>query len=226
VTATAVASTAIPRRTMLDSIAIGAGLLGSTVIVIASVITAIAYSGIKGEAYSPLNHFVSELGELGVSELAPLFNLGLNVGGVGFVVFIAGLAVTRTGTLRVAYGITGVIAGIGGFFVGIFPMNDLGTHGAAALTFFLLGLVTVVLGSVDFWRAGDTRFPRWLAVLGAIDAVAFVAFLWLLAGEAEGLGHPADRVAIWPLTIFEWLLLVGILLWVFLAAATWWRATR
>ena len=214
------------KRTTLEAVAIWAGLLGATVIALGSVITAIGYTGSKGQSYSPLNHFVSELGETGVSDLAPVFNLGLNIGGVCFVVFIIGLAATRAGRLRFAYGLTGVVAGVGGFFVGVFPMNDLDRHGVAALTFFVLGLVTVLLASIDFARAGDPRFPRWLSIIGAATVAAFGAFLVILTGEASGLAHPDERAAIWPLTIFEWLLIVGILIWVFLTAVTWRRAMR
>ena len=203
--------------TSLDQLAIGAGLLGSSVIAIGSVVTALAYTGSKGQPYSPLNHFVSELGELAVS---------LIVGGVCFVVFMIGLAAAGQGMLRVLYGAVGVIAGIGGAFVGVFPMDYLDQHSLAALTFFLLGLVTVLLASIDFVRRPDPRFPRWLAVLGGATVLAFAAFLVILFGEAGGLAHPDERVAVWPLTIFEWLLIVGILLWVFLTAWSWRRATR
>jgi hypothetical membrane protein len=213
-------------RTSLDRLAIWAGLLGSTIILAGSVVTAIAYSGSKGQPYSPLNHFVSELGEVGVSKLAPVFNACLNIGGVCFVVFMVGLAATRTGAIRYAYGLTGVVAGVGGALVGTFPMNDLDTHALVALTFFLLGLVTVLLASIDFVLADDRRFPRWLAIVGGATVLAFAAFLVILFGEAGGLAHPDERLAIWPLTIFEWLLIVGILVWVFLTAVTWRRATR
>ena len=86
-------------------------------------------------------------------------------------------AATHTGTLRYLYGLTGVIAGIGGAFVGVFPMNDLAMHSIAALTFFLLGLVTVLLASIDFVRRPDPRFPRWLAAVGAVTVAAFAIFL-------------------------------------------------
>ena len=114
--------------TSLDQLAIGAGLLGSSVIAIGSVVTALAYTGSKGQPYSPLNHFVSELGELAVSRLAVVFNLSLIVGGVCFALFVIGLAAAGQGVLRVLYGVVGVIAGIGGAFVGVFPMDYLDQH--------------------------------------------------------------------------------------------------
>ena len=63
-------------------------------------------------------------------------------------------------------------------------------------------------------------------MVGGATVVAFAIFLAILFGEAGGLAHPEERVAIWPLTIFEWLLIVGILGWVFLTAFAWRRATR
>ena len=213
-------------RTSLDRLAIWTGLVGSSVIALGSVVTAIAYAGSKGEPYSPLNHYVSELGEVGVSNLAALFNLSLEIGGVCFVLFMIGLAVARIGWLRVVYGATGVIAGIGGALVGVFPMNDLDKHRPVALTFFLLGLVTVLLASIDLVRAPDPRFPRWLAAVGGAAVVAFAVFLAILFGPSGGLTSPEVRPAISPLTIFEWLLIVGILAWVFLTAFAWRQATR
>lgn len=217
----------LPRaRTPSDSLAIAAGIAGSLVMMVTAVTTALVYRGKQGESFSPLNHFVSELGELGVSELAWLFNAGLMLGGVAFVVFILGLAATRSGRLRYAYAVTGITAGIGGSLVGVFPMNVLATHSTVATTFFVFGLLTVLLGSIDVWRRPDPRFPGWLAILGALDAVAFAAFLALMSQERSGLASPDTRPEIWPLTIFEWLCLMGIMAWTFLAALTWWRATR
>ncbi len=212
--------------TPLDRLAIASGVLGSLIIASGSVVTALAYTGSKGQPYSPLNHFVSELGELAVSRLAVVFNTALIIGGVLFVVFMIGLAAAGQGRLRWLYGIVGAIAGIGGAFVGVFPMDYLKVHSLAALTFFLLGLVTVLLASIDFVRRPDPRFPRWLSVLGGATVVAFAGFLVILFGEADGLAHPDVRAAVSPLTIFEWLLIVGINLWVFLTALSWWRASR
>ena len=213
-------------RSPVDGLAIWAGLIGASVIALGSLVTALAYTGSKGEPYSPLNHFVSELGQLSVSRLANVFNTSLIVGGVCFVVFMIGLTAAGEGWLRVGYGLVGVVAGVGGALVGVFPMDYLRVHSLAALTFFLLGLVTVALASIDFVRRPDPRFPRWLSVVGAVTVAAFAIFLTILFGGDDDLAHPDERVAIWPLTIFEWLLIVGILFWVFLTAWSWRRATR
>ena len=70
----------------------------------------------------------------------------------------------------------------------------------------MLGLVTVRLASIDFVRRPDPRFPRWLSVVGAVTVAAFAIFLAILFGGDNDLAHPEERVAVWSLTIFEWLL--------------------
>jgi hypothetical membrane protein len=205
-----------------------AGIIGSATIALASLITAIAYSGSNGEAYSPLNHWVSELGEMGVSQLALLFNFALIVGGALFVVFMVALAATRDGLLRYSYGAFGVVAGIGGLFVGVFPMNNLDLHGIAALTFFNLGWLAVGLASIDFLRQPDRRFPRWLVIIGGLTVAAFVAFLAVLLPllSGDGLAAPDVRPDVWIVPILEWAVLIGILAWVFATGWTWLRAAR
>ena len=205
-----------------------AGMAGAIAILAGSVAAAIAYTGKAGEAYSPLHHFVSELGELGVSALGPEFNVGLIVGGIGFAVFMAMLASSTTGAPRVAYGVVGVIAGIAGFFVGVFPMNFTAQHGLAAMTFFNLGWIAVALASIDFVRRRDPRFPRRLAVVGGLTVLAFIAFLVSIRVDPiiaeSALGTPAERPTVWVVPALEWAVIAGILLWTFLVAWTWRRA--
>lgn len=217
-------------RSSLDTVAIAVGLLGSTAMLVASIAAALAYTGSSGEPYSPLNHWVSELGETGVSELATVFNAGLVVGGASFGVFMIGLAATREGWLRLVYGLVGAIAGAAGLAVGLFPMDQLGAHALAALTFFNLGWIAVVLASADFVRRSDRRFPRWLSLVGLLTVAAFVAFLVSLrvgglVGE-DALGSPDLRPDVWIVPILEWALVIAILAWTFLTSLTWWRATQ
>ena len=53
---------------------------------------------LDGQPYSPLNHFVSELGEIGVSRARDgVQHRADRIGGACFVVFMVGLAATATG---------------------------------------------------------------------------------------------------------------------------------
>lgn len=219
----------VVKPTRLDLAPMWAGLVGSTVLAAASIVTAVAYRGSAGESYSPLNHWVSELGQIGVSSLSTVFNTGLVVGGVLFAFFMLGLAGSARGRLRHVYGAVGLLAGIAGAGVGIFPMNHIGVHALVALAFFNLGWIAVGLASIDFVRNPDVRFPRWLAVLGAATVVAFIAFLVSLKTEGllddAGLSAPAVRRAFWIVPTLEWATIVGIVAWVFLTAWTWRRAS-
>ncbi len=67
---------------MAQRIGPGAGVLGAAAFAVSSLIAALVYSGTAGEGFSPLNHWVSELGEMSVSRLALLFNAGIFVGGI------------------------------------------------------------------------------------------------------------------------------------------------
>ncbi len=63
------------RRQRLATAAVGIG--GVSIILLGALISALAYEGRNGQAYRFLNHFVSELGEVGVARLAWAFNGGL-----------------------------------------------------------------------------------------------------------------------------------------------------
>jgi hypothetical membrane protein len=201
-----------------------AGILGSVVFVLCSLVAAVVYSGTAGEGFSPLNHWFSELGEMGVSQLATLFNIGLFVSGLCLAIFLAALGSLRRGRIGWLYAIIGIIAGVGGAFVGVFPMNSRGPHIVAALTFFVLGWVAVALASYDIWRRPDSRFPRWLPWLGALNVLTFLLFLsqYIQYLTYTGAGSP-DRPAFQAVVVLEWLVLVGIMGWVLVASIGWWR---
>lgn len=84
------------------------GFLGPAIMILGSLIPAILYHGKKGESYSILNHYISKLGEVGVSTLAPVFNTSLIVGSLVLVIFVLGLGLyihTKLGTVATAFGI-------------------------------------------------------------------------------------------------------------------------
>jgi hypothetical membrane protein len=207
-----------------------AAVVGVLALTVASVVTAFVYTGTNGEPYSPLDHWVSELGQTSVSQAAAVFNVGLVVGGICFALFVAGLAASLAGRLRYAWGTTGVVAGIAGAFVGVFPMDHLGPHSIAAMTFFVLGWLTVALASIDFVRRRDPRFPRWLAVIGALATVCFVLFMAALFTDPvvgdDALAAPRMRPDVWLAPILEWSVVVSVVGWTLATALAWIAADR
>ncbi len=202
----------------------GAGIFGSVVLGILSIVAALAYTGTQGEGFSPLNHWISELGETGVSEMSTLFNLGIFVSGICLAIFMTAFGLERRSRLAWLYVPVGIVAGVGGAFVGVYPMNSGGPHIPAALSFFVLGWVAVGLASLDIWRRPEPRFPRWLTWLGALTVVIFLIFLALYIPYLTytGAGSP-DRAPFQLVVVMEWLVLVGIIGWVFAASLSWWR---
>ena len=77
------------------------GLFGIVCITFGFLINAINYTCRSGDSYMLTNHFVSELGEYGVSDLAWVFNSALVVGGILITLFMLGLALEFRNWFRV-----------------------------------------------------------------------------------------------------------------------------
>ena len=197
--------------------AVGAGAMGA-----ASAIAALGYTGSLGEAYSPFNHWVSELGEVGVSPLATVFNLGLIAGGLGFGTFMMALSVARGGRLGSTLGALGLASGAFGALVGVFPLGQSDLHVPVAAGFFVLGALAVALASADIARRPDAASPAWLAAVGAIVVACFVGFIAISGGRADASLAEARPVFMLEPTL-EWGAVLGTLAWTALVAATWWR---
>ena len=76
-----------------------AGIAGVLAVLIGALIAGFAYRGKDGERYSPLNHFISELGEEGVSANAGWFNISLIVSGLCLLLACISLGRILPGTL-------------------------------------------------------------------------------------------------------------------------------
>jgi len=218
------------RRHAIGRIATTAAILSVWTIVLGVAVAWLNYRGTAAEPYSPLNHWISELGQVGVSGRASVFNLALVAAGMEFVVFMVGLAQVSPSRLRWVFGPVGALAGIGGAFVGIYPMNHPDEHLLAATTYFTLAWIAVGLASITFLRFPDARFPRWLAVGGVLPVAASIAFLVVLRLDAftstrmASSGPIEGRPDVWLGPILEWAVLVAIVGWTLLAGMTW-RAT-
>jgi hypothetical membrane protein len=212
-----------------------AGFCGTSLLALGSLITALAYSGRKGEPYSLLNHFVSELGELGVSELAWLFNGALLIGGLCLTVFLIGLALyLRPRWFSILFGLVGVITGISGALVGIFPMNNLAPHAKVAMMFFNMGLVATLLFSLYVAFSRQRKFPRWMLIPGLLTTAFFVGFLFYPQPDApptedmleSAVRLMANRPAVWPMAILEWGVIISILVWALTVSLYLWAQSK
>lgn len=203
------------------------GLLGPVILTAGCVVTALPFHGKKGEAYSLLNHFISELGFVGVSKLAEVFNGCLTTSGLVIAMFLAGLGRHFQTRLAHAAAVSGMVSGILCSLLGQITMNDLMVHLAVAFPFFFSGLLTVGLFSLVIVRDMENRLPKWLLVPGLLAFASFGAFLaypliaWQTPAEIIKLYHTA-RPDIWAIAILEWLVFLTVTTWMMLVSACLW----
>ncbi len=198
------------------------GIAGCFVILTGVLLTALAYRGRKGERFSPLNHFMSELGERGVSDLAHVFNFGLILGGLLLIPFLAHLGLR----LNSIPGWLGCLAGFWTAFsamaVGLLPMNDLKPHTRAAMSYFRGGLATVVLFglAILLQPAGRAVIPREASIISLLAVSDYASFLFMLKiNPREDVLNPLDpnstveRPRFWLLAFMEWMVFFSTMLW-------------
>jgi len=197
------------------------GLAGSGILLACVLSSRIGYVGKAGESYSFLNHFISELGEVGVSHLAPLFNTGLILGGSVSIVFVVGLGMyVKNTAAKIAMGV-GVFSGIAFILVGCFPMNNLHTHTIVATCFFVSGMLMVAIFSVAIAMQKEAKIPRLFSIAGVVVVGVFIAFLVDSHLPGLGVGHGplsviSTRPHIWWRTILEWGIFFAIVSWILL----------
>ncbi len=199
------------------------GLLGCIVITVAIAGTALAYRGIKGQRYSFMNHYISELGEVGVSGKARLFNTGMIISGLLFIPFTLGLCITLGGLWGFLGGLAGLWAGISCLMVGVYPMNNLTPHSHAATSYFRGGLATILFFSVAIFlqKPGQAVISPWVNVVGIMAIISYASFIVLSArqkphadqevGEGEPMIEERPQYGIMP--IIEWLIFFTTLVW-------------
>lgn len=201
------------------------GLAGCLVIIIAMLYTAAGYSGKKQEKYSALNHFISELGEAGVSVRARVFNGGLIAGGVLLIPFIIGFGIFLHSVWATLAIITGVWAAVSCVLVGVFPMNNLDPHIKASVSYFRAGLAMVFLFGIAILvqPAGQEKISPLASITSLISVLAYASFLFLLRKPEDSAqtGDPLDpevipdRPRFWILPALEWLVFISTIFWFF-----------
>ncbi len=159
------------------------GLAGSILTVLAIGITWALYRDKEGRRYSAFNRYISELGEVGVSPAAVVFNGGLIVAGVLYIPFLVWLGLRLGGVVGTLAILGGMWAAVSCILVGIFPMNHEEAHLKAATSYFRGGLATMLFYSLGILLqpAGGGVVPRYSAIYGAAGVVFYSWFLLLLA---------------------------------------------
>jgi len=191
------------------------GLAAVGVILLGAIATGLAYTGWAGERYSPLNHFISELGEVSRSQLALLFDAAIIVGGLGLLLFLVLVSSRLTGRHRTAFGIAGLLAGGFGALVGVLPMDTLVLHRIVSACFFLTSWL--VGAEFSIWLAGTRRatFPRWLLVPALFSVAVDVVFVLVYSTyhPVDPDAHIVTRPDVWQFPLLEWASLLSLMLW-------------
>ncbi len=205
------------------------GVAASIIILVGVLVSSLFYRGRAGERYSLLNHYISELGEVGVSRAAWVFNLGLILGGLLMVPFTIGLGMLLNSLWGWLGTVAGTIAVLGVAGVGFFPMNQLKAHTFTAMTYFRAGLfMTLFYGLAIFFQPLDAvKVPYILNVFTFLALAAYAAFLLDIRvvtkreheNNALDPQHAPARPRFWLLTTLEWMILISTILWLFAVAA-------
>ena len=194
------------------------GFLGPAIIMLGSLATAMLYHGRRGGSYSILNHYISRLGEVGVSRLAPVFNASLFVGGLVLLIFVLGLGLYLHTKLGYVASAIGIFSCISCSLVGIFPMNHLSIHDAMAYSFFWSGLVAILLFSFVIFFDKQNKISRWLLIPGIITAASFASYLIIPYIITSAYGHTLHshhlaRSHIRLKPILEWSVFFTLMAW-------------
>jgi len=194
------------------------GFLGPAIIMFGSLATAMLYHGKRGGSYSILSRYISKLGEIGVSRLAPVFNMSLIAGGLVLLIFVLGLGLYFHAKLGYVASAFGIFSCISCSLVGLFPMNNLSIHDTVAYSFFCSGLVAIILFTLVIFFDKQNKISRWLLIPGIIAVASFASYLIIPYITSSVHGHTLHphrlvrpRIRLKPL--LEWSVFFTIMAW-------------
>jgi hypothetical protein len=199
------------------------GLMGCLVIAISIVGTAVAYRGVTGQRYSLLNHYISELGEVGISQRAGWFNGGMILTGLLFLTFTTGLGLALDNVWAMLGILAGIWTGISCLLVGVYPMNNLSPHSRVATAYFRGGLVTILLFTLAIFFQNSVMqvISRWTNLAGLAAVLSYASFIVLSDRQkpendtAQPDSEPAvkERPRFSLIPALEWLVFITTILW-------------
>ena len=176
-------------------------------------------TGFVGEgSYSPVNHFVSQLGLSYDSTNAWYFNRSLMMGGLLLFIFVQGLGSYFEPTMKIKMArFTGMIASAAFGTVGYFTADVWVPHMAAASTFFFGAMMSVGLFTWVLWHDPQRRLHPSIAYQGIfITGSYLIALFWPKDLLFAMVYDPVNfvRPAIWMLPILEWVYCLMLATWI------------
>jgi hypothetical protein len=196
------------------------GMLGCIISGIGIIITIITYVGRQNEPYSVLNHFISELGDYSINDLAVLFNIALISTGICLIIFISATKELFNSRLFRLARIFGYWMSFGGGAVGIFSMNIRAVHRVAAISFFLGALLWVSCFSLAvFFDSSKVLGKKW-ALFGVCVISIFVVFFIMMSNDQArlimfGSLSGENRPIYIPFALMEWIVYWTLIVWIF-----------
>jgi len=215
------------------------GIIATAILLAGLIIPQFAFTGPNptNEPYSMLDHFISELGWVGISEWAIIFNVCLFVGALLFVPFAVYSRKKMTSKLWRFGSICGVISAVSCSFVGIFSMNieTIIPHTIFAMTFFLGSVVMLMLFSIALLFGKNPAAPRYFGIGGFLLLIFFICMFSGVGVDFSNLSdignpldletffltHTRDELGLMPL--FEWLMVLTVLITLFFVAIFFYR---
>lgn len=199
------------------------GIAGCVLLCLCVLVAALGYRGKRQERYSLFNHFISELGERGVSARAWVFNAGMILSGLLMLPFVLGLGALLPGIWGFLGTVAGVVTAFSSMAVGLFPMNRITAHVRAAMSFFRAGLIMLVMFSFAILVQPPEAIlvPRWSLVFSLLAAISYGTFLYMVRGGSalDQVGDqalvevPPERPRFSALTTVEWAIFFSTIFW-------------
>ncbi len=200
-------------------------LIGSFGVLIGCIVAAIFYRGRAGKRFSPFNHYISELGEGGVSRLAGVFNASLILCGLCLLPAVIILGLVIPGVWSKLGMITGIAASISVALVGVFPVNRLAKHLKAAINYFRMALLMILFFTLGIaLPAVHPPAAHPLYSLAGFPAILTSSLFLTYPRVTENLAQNSRdnpdlvRPRIWAPAVAEWAIFLTTLGWFLLIA--------
>jgi hypothetical protein len=206
--------------------------LAGLVIYLVGIGWAIAFFGQRHpQAYSPLNHFVSELSCPALSPMAWMMNASISLGSLLICPMILALGqhvATPLGRIATCMGLAGALAAM---LLGTSPMEEITPHLIFALGFFACCLIEMTMITTALWLKysfGRAPVLLGLGILASLITAGFLVMVTFAAiflmpphfnlhqTVADLLAHPdrRPRPRVWPVAVLEWGVVLSIFAWI------------